>query len=702
MSNEKPISVAGGGVTRTGIGVAINIPQGVASIRGRLSEDLYGCDSAKAIEIAVLPNGIHGEIGFPFSVHDPLNKVAASLIAMVDPSSELHIPSGTCFTATWYDDSQQWEVDDFGLCCDQGSGSESEGSEGSGGSGSGSESQHPPSAVSFITDVDYNSITGAWRKKSRVVKIPDGFLVGYETDWIDYIIGSDAGSDIQRDNTTTTATVNAGAAYGDPTTITVTVSPPESTSGTSYGTPTGSVAFRAYYGAKQIQLVADSGSPYLAAGSGNTATATITTHLPPGIWTILAEYGGDASYNQSTFESYNHSQESGTQYTVAHAPTSVNIQLDNATPVYGTPITVTAYVNTEVNSSFPFSWGKHPDGYLAFYLNNVLVGHTLLEDYSFDHYGAKAVLTAYSDWHELAVGAHTLKVAYVGAVPGDAFVDGSTQTDEYYANSYATTTVTVSKKPLNVAAGVPDVTWPQVITGYTRNYGDNNPVFTPVYTGFVYGQAENVLGGHPHLETTATATSDVGVYDVTAAVGTLASDNYSFTFSSAHLTINKIAISASVANAGMIYGATVPEFVITILGRIASDIALITGTTICTGSRTSPPSDYVIAVGLTDGDHDKLKNYWSPTLTNGLLTITKASLSVTASSQSMTIDGSLPAFDGNITGQLNSDGITFHGSCSATGHVLGAFTIYAGITDPNGRQGCYAISYHNSTLTVHS
>ena len=100
MSNEKPISVAGGGVTRTGIGVAINIPQGVASIRGRLSEDLYGCDSAKAIEIAVLPNGIHGEIGFPFSVHDPLNKVAASLIAMVDPSSELHIPSGTCFTAT--------------------------------------------------------------------------------------------------------------------------------------------------------------------------------------------------------------------------------------------------------------------------------------------------------------------------------------------------------------------------------------------------------------------------------------------------------------------------------------------------------------------------------------------------------------------------------------------------------------------------
>jgi len=136
-----PISVSGGGVTRTGIGVAIHIPLGRGSIRGKLHEDLYGCASAQAIEITVLPNGLQGEIGLPFEVHDPLNVVATALIALLDDSGELYVPSGTCFTATWYDDSQQWEVDNFGFCCPQGSGSEGsegseEGSEGSEGSGS--------------------------------------------------------------------------------------------------------------------------------------------------------------------------------------------------------------------------------------------------------------------------------------------------------------------------------------------------------------------------------------------------------------------------------------------------------------------------------------------------------------------------------------------------------------------------------------
>jgi hypothetical protein len=67
-------------------------------------------------------------------VFDPLNKVGASLLA--DPMTGEFVPAGTCFTADWHADSQQWEIDDFAACCPQGSGSEgSEGSEGSAGSG---------------------------------------------------------------------------------------------------------------------------------------------------------------------------------------------------------------------------------------------------------------------------------------------------------------------------------------------------------------------------------------------------------------------------------------------------------------------------------------------------------------------------------------------------------------------------------------
>jgi len=682
-------------------GISISVPQPLEEIRGRLTQDLYGCSSARAIRMYVGSDDSSRATTETFIVHDPLSRVTAELLAIADDNGELYLPVGTCFYARKFVDSGNWEIQSVGLCCDQGSGSE--GSEGSGSEGSGSEEQHSL-VKTFVTDVDYNSITGAWRKKTCTVKIPDGFLVGYETDWIDYILGSDAGSDIQRDATTTTCTVDAGAAFGDVTTITVTVSPPAASSGTTYGTPTGSVAFRAYYGTRQIQLHADSGSPYLAAGTGNNATATITTHLPAGIWTIMAEYGGDASYNQSTYESYNHSLETGDQFTVALAETSVTLSLDNATPIYGTPITITAYVNSLIEvAAPPGNWEKEPAGFIVFYIDDVQVGYERLTSWSFSHYGAKATLTSYSDWQKLSGGEHTIKAVYLGGQPGMEF--NAAYGDGYFAASDNTATVTVGKKPLGVTGGAGQYYQGGDPGGvYSREYGEDNPAFVPGYTGFVYGQNANCLTGSPDFATAAEAASDVGIYDVTPTIGDLASDNYSFTsFLPAHLTITKAPLAVSVDDAGMVYCDTVPEFVVRITGLKLSDHEVITGTTTCNATseppNTSPPSDYVITVGLADTG-DKLKNYWTPTLHHGLMTIAKAPLTVTADAQSMAKDATKPTLTGTISGVLNSDGLGFTGVCSADGHTKGYFTINATISDPSSRQNRYTITIHNSVLFV--
>ena len=56
------------------------------------------------------------------------------------------------------------------------------------------------------------------------------------------------------------------------------------------------------------------------------------------------------------------------------------------------------------------------------------------------------------------------------------------------------------------------------------------PSFTATITGFVNGDTQTVVTGLPALTTTATSASPAGSYPITAALGTLAAANYSFTF----------------------------------------------------------------------------------------------------------------------------------------------------------------------------
>jgi hypothetical protein len=71
----------------------------------------------------------------------------------------------------------------------------------------------------------------------------------------------------------------------------------------------------------------------------------------------------------------------------------------------------------------------------------------------------------------------------------------------------------------------------------SRIYGTSNPAFTDTITGFVNGDNVSVINGAATLTTTADATSPVGSYPITAALGTLRAANYTFAFQNGTLTV---------------------------------------------------------------------------------------------------------------------------------------------------------------------
>ena len=81
-------------------------------------------------------------------------------------------------------------------------------------------------------------------------------------------------------------------------------------------------------------------------------------------------------------------------------------------------------------------------------------------------------------------------------------------------------------------------------------------MFTASYGGFVNGDTTSVLSGAPGLTTSATVTSPVGIYLITATNGTLAATNYSFSFVNGTLTVSNAALTVTASNQSKIYGQT--------------------------------------------------------------------------------------------------------------------------------------------------
>ncbi len=119
-----------------------------------------------------------------------------------------------------------------------------------------------------------------------------------------------------------------------------------------------------------------------------------------------------------------------------------------------------------------------------------------------------------------------------------------TATNPIFGTATQTVNLVVKKAPLTVTANNENVT-----------FGATVPPYTDTITGFVNGDAPSVVTGAASLTTTPASPTAPGTYTITAAQGTLAATNYSFTFAPGTLTIIKATPTVTWANpAGITFG----------------------------------------------------------------------------------------------------------------------------------------------------
>ncbi|KYG85234.1 hypothetical protein AWW67_16110 [Roseivirga seohaensis] len=302
----------------------------------------------------------------------------------------------------------------------------------------------------------------------------------------------------------------------------------------------------------------------------------------------------------------------------------------------------------------------------------------------------------------IATASSNLAVTYVSSNTSVATVSGNTVT----IVGAGKTTITASQAGDASYAAATDATQDLTVNKATitataedksKTYGEANPAFTIVYTGFVNGEDKSVIATEPTASTTADATTGVGKYDIDLAGGT--ADNYSFNLTSGTLTIGKATLTATADDKSKTYGEVNPAFTIAYTGFVnGEDKSVIT-----TEPTVSTTADATTGVGTYDIDlaGGTADNY-SFNLTSGTLTIGKATLTATAEDKSKTYGEDNPAFTIAYTGFVNGDDksvITTEPSASTTADAttgVGTYDIdLAGGTAVN-----YSFNLTSGTLTI--
>ena len=244
-------------------------------------------------------------------------------------------------------------------------------------------------------------------------------------------------------------------------------------------------------------------------------------------------------------------------------------------------------------------------------------------------------------------------------------------------------------KPVSLHAKVNDI---------SRYYGDDNPQFKIIYSGFLSGDDENAIKTKPIVYTIATKTSNVGEYPITLSGGN--ATNYEFVYEPGVLTITKAPLSAKVNDTTKVYGNQNPAFTIDYYGLKNGETApaWTTRPTFQTdATKSSSVGNYVIKA--TNGIP---VNYDLREITNGTLNITPASLTISANDAARQYYSEEPTFNYRCNGFVNGEDEsvlstkpTLSTTATRTSNV-GTYEIKVGeASNPN-----YSISYINGTLTI--
>lgn len=242
--------------------------------------------------------------------------------------------------------------------------------------------------------------------------------------------------------------------------------------------------------------------------------------------------------------------------------------------------------------------------------------------------------------------------------------------------------------PVNLTAKVNNI---------NREYGNENPSFSCSYSGFVNGENEDVIITEPIISTTATNTSNVGEYPITASGGS--AKNYTFVSEPGTLTITKTPLTAKVNNETRQYGKDNPRFTISYTGLKNGETvpAWTTAPTFQTeATKASGVGEYAIkAVNGVPVNYDL-------EIADGTLSITPAPLTIKANDATRPYYSNDPAFSYKCNGFVNGDDESvlisppILSTTATRNSNVGTYEIRAGEASCSN----YSISYINGTLTI--
>ncbi len=536
-------------------------------------------------------------------------------------------------------------------------------------------------------------------------------------------------------STTTLATSPSSSQYGDPVTLTATV-----TSGA-----TGTASFY-------------DGLAYLGQGTvtGGVATLSMTT-LNVGPHTITATYNGDATYASSvsgpatvmvakntapgsslTVTVLDESREYGTanpEFSYIVSGTLLNGDT-YAMAVTGVPVySVADSPNSPVGSTFPINvGGLVSQNYTLTTVPGTLTIVTaptttaLTTSVTSTQYGNPATLTA-TVAPTTATG--TAVFSSGSAVLGTAVVSGGIATLTGSSQSVGTKIITTSYQgdtnhAASTSSPVTAIVTPRTapdggaaltvtVTNASRQYGQGNPAFSYTVSGtLVNGDTyDTAVTGVPVYSTTATVTSPVGTYTVSIAGG-LNSANYSTAFVNGTLTVSKGAPSLlAVSSENPSTPAASVTFTATLSAGASGTVTFMDGTTVMgTGTVASGTASFSTAA-LSVGTHSITAVYSGDANYNGATSaalaqvVNKTATTVTvASSSNPAPSGSSVTFTATVPAGASGtiqflDGTTVLG----TGTVSGATASFSTTTLSVGTHSITAVysgdaTYNGATSSV--
>jgi gliding motility-associated-like protein len=283
--------------------------------------------------------------------------------------------------------------------------------------------------------------------------------------------------------------------------------------------------------------------------------------------------------------------------------------------------------------------------------------------------------------------AATLSTTATSASPANTYpITASGAVDNNYAITYVGGTLTIGQAPLTITAN-----------NQSSTYGQNIPILTASYTGFVNGDSQSSLTTLPTLATTATASSPVNTYPITASGAV--DNNYVISYVAGMLTIGHATLTITADNQSSTYGGTIPALTASYIGFVNGDTqaSLTTQPTIATTATTGAAAgNYPItASGAV------IPNY-TIVYVQGTLSVAKALLTITADNKSRLYGVANPALTATYSGFVNGDSESSL-TILPTLKVKASATTLPGnypITPSGATAANYSFSYVKGTLTI--